>query len=89
MTSIPPSPKIRNLPDEILLLIVEHVERESLPSFILVSRRIHPIGTLVLYRFIEYSPPRIGIGKPGLVELKYGASQFSKTNQSFSSFIHI
>ncbi|KAN0119525.1 hypothetical protein V8E51_001733 [Hyaloscypha variabilis] len=66
------SSSLRNLSDEILLLIIDNVERTSLPAFIRASHQIHQLGTPVLYRFIEYGFPKIGTRKPGLVQLKYG-----------------
>ena len=64
--------KLEKLSAEIQLLIIENTERESLPAFILTSRRMHQLATPVLYRFVQCDVPNVRRRRPGPPQIKYG-----------------
>ena len=72
MESTTTSSKLKKIPDEILLLIIENTERTSLPAFLLASRQIHKAGTPVLYRFIQCDIPNSSRRRTGPRQMKYG-----------------
>jgi hypothetical protein len=72
MESDPAFSTMSSLSDEILLIIIELIERNYLPAFMKVSRQIRRLGTPVLYRFVQYGFPLTSTGKPRPAQLKYG-----------------